>query len=155
MGSHKLTETHLRAQVNRLKTLPRGEDRPWGTPKEPGLREELLRELWRQAESDEDAEQIINRVIKHCKFCPSPAELIEVATAMRMDKLAEREWTNPHSEPVGLCRECSEWGSFGWVFRDGRYELCPQSHDSETARSLIELMNASLAKSQALAGGTK
>ncbi len=74
-----MTERDLQAQVARLKTLPRGEDQPWGKAGEPGLREELLRKLWTQAESAEHAKAIIDRVLDSVTFCPTPLELSDIA----------------------------------------------------------------------------
>lgn len=139
----RLTEGVLKKQVQRLKTLPRGEDRPWGTDSEPGLREELFKELWRQAESNDEAERIVNQVIALCKFCPSPAELIEIATEMRVSAVTNRTWKNPYSsEDSENCPECHEWGSYGWKERDGVFVRCSQPHGADVPENMWLMLNS-------------
>jgi len=100
----KLTQAHLKKQVARLKVLPRGDERPWGTDKEPGLREELLRVLWQQAASDEHATRIIDHLMDGAEFCPTPAELMAAAQEV--------------PERLGMLREadaqCVNCGGSGW-----------------------------------------
>lgn len=80
-----MNEAHLQKQITRLKVLPRGEDRPWGTGEEHGLKHELFKQLWRSAMHDQHAEWVIDRALELCKFCPSPAELAEIAESVPAD----------------------------------------------------------------------
>lgn len=124
MTRKKLTQEFLQEQIARLRVLPRGEDRPWGSGKkgeknyEPALRDELLKALWEQSSSNEHAERIVNRVMETTQFCPVPSELI--ATAQEVP------------ERIGILRDpeagCVECGGSGWkqTVRDGYsgVEMC-------------------------------
>lgn len=141
----KLTETGIRKQVQRLKGLPRGEDRPWGNDSEPGLREELFRMLWRQSESDEEAARFVDSAMESCKFCPSPAELAELCERIRVEAVQSREYTLPDwREPEGLCPDCESWG---WIKgEDGTFKRCHCQNGQELPQVLLDGMNAHVPK---------
>jgi hypothetical protein len=135
----KLTETGIRKQIQRLKGLPRGEDRPWGNDSEPGLREELFRMLWRQSESDEEAAKFVDIAMESCKFCPSPAELVELCERTRIEAMQSQEWKSGFEKPDGLCRLCESWG---WVKGpDGLFRRCQCPNGHELPQILLDGMN--------------
>lgn len=139
-------EAHLQKQVRRLKVLPRGEDRPWGSEEEHGLKHELFRQLWNSAMHADHAEWIIDKVIETCKFCPSPAELFEIANTVPDYKGENYKSNHERWGRVGeLCPECKPWGAFGWIVRNGHVEecsTCPREHvESPQIQALIAALN--------------
>lgn len=119
MVTEKLTKEALKKQVARLKTLPRGEERPWGSASELGLRDELLKALWEQACSDQHAELIVDQIIRVSKFCPSPAELIEIADSV--PEYAKKQTKDDYKVPGPTrCVACDDSGFKRKTFeRDG------------------------------------
>lgn len=113
-----VTETGLIAQIRRLRGYHGWE----------GLKDELLRILWREAYSDDHARRIIDSIIDERKpneqgfvQCPTPAELADFARN-------EPEEIEVVSKPRTDCLECR---GTGWkhVMR-GEYScvqrcLCP------------------------------
>jgi hypothetical protein len=138
----RLTEGVLRRQVQRLKALPRGEERPWGEGKEPGLRDELLRSLWNQAHSDEHAKRIIDAVIDKSKtFCPTPAELTEIASMVSPDPQA--------AEKRASCEGC---GGVGYTVERRKARALPGLPEREYDYALPCVCNAA---HPVLTGGRK
>lgn len=143
-----LTEKVLHKQVGRLKDLPRQEGQFWGDSKTPGLRDELLRSLWKIATDDDHARQIIDRVMDTkpnpgkdgnvVQFCPTPGALAATAELIARDR--ERVRGAEKLQPT----QCSECGDTGWKRKvrtiDGReYDFavpCNHGHTSaELARA--------------------
>ena len=96
--------SELQKQIARLKSLPRGEDRPWGTSTEPGLRDELLRVLGSHAQDDAHAQRIVDTIVETADFCPTPAELIRIARATERAQQTEYELTKTR------CNDCGDSG---------------------------------------------
>jgi hypothetical protein len=55
-------------------------------------------------------------------------------------KHVKGEW----GTPLDLCQECREWGSFGWVWKDGKYQHCKnfELHRHDVSDYLLEVMTA-------------
>jgi len=135
----QLTDRGLKRQIARLKSLPRGEDRPWGTDEEPGLRDELLKVLRQRSSDDTEAERIIDLAMQNSKFTPTPAELIEYADAVFRARPVDE---GPRWEPTGpLCRRCESHGVI--QDSDGRWSRCDCKNGLEYPQNLLDLANKS------------
>jgi hypothetical protein len=134
----QLTDRCLKRQIARLKSLPRGEDRPWGTDNEPGLRDELLRVLRQRSSDDTESERIIDLALQNSKFAPTPAELIEYADAVFRARPADEgpRWT---SEGPPLCNRCNSQGTLQDSV--GRWIRCDCENGLEYPQSLLDLAN--------------
>lgn len=99
-----VNERILKRQIERLKSLSRGEDRPWGTDRDPGLRDEYLRVLRNASEDDGHAMRIIDSVMDSMKFAPAPAELLAFA------KAAARAQEEPYEMRPTRCLKCGDSG---------------------------------------------
>lgn len=147
-----ITEKHLREQIARLKNLPHADDQSWGRGEqgkpgyEPGLRDELLRTLWQQADDDAHAKRIIDRVMQEAQFRPTPAELITYAEALRQaeGKAWQQQPTTPSRTP--LCTLCDSWG---WVVKDGRYVACTCENGQALSPTLLRMANNQLKRDAA------
>jgi hypothetical protein len=103
MKETPLNERDIRAQVHRLKSLPRSEEQPWDV-----LREELIRTLWSHSENMEHATAIVTAVIDSArgetKFCPTPGELAAFAGGIAAAK--QPEFSTGHTR----CERCGDTG---------------------------------------------
>jgi len=134
----QLTDRGLKRQIARLKSLPRGDDRPWGTDEEPGLREELLKVLRFRSSDDAEAERIIDLAMQHSKFTPTPAELIDYADAVFRARPADDgpRWA---FEGSPLCNRCNSQGTL--QHSDGRWIRCDCENGLEFPQNLLDLAN--------------
>lgn len=131
----------LQKQIARLKGLPRGDDRPWGTSSEPGLRDELLRVLWEQASSNEHAARIIDRVIEVSQFCPVPVDIALVAAGIPADPHMTGEYTIPedwkNTGPI-----CSACNSSGMIQENGVWVRCLCADGRDMPERLLKIANS-------------